>query len=68
MDEYFGSGVHLAHGQVIKTEGTTAFFNGNANQFNSNQQGSPQTFQFDQQIHQSTSKLTESLVKFTRFV
>ena len=39
-DEYFSSGLNVTNGQVIKTEGTipttTQYFNGNANQFNSN--------------------------------
>jgi hypothetical protein len=59
MDDYFGSGVHLTHGQVIKTEGTTAFFNGNANQYNSNQQPT-QTFPFDNHAHNSTSRRNHS--------
>ncbi|CAF4331551.1 unnamed protein product, partial [Rotaria magnacalcarata] len=51
-DEYFSSGHNVTNGQVIKTEGviptTTQYFNGNANQFNSNQQ---QTFTFDNIVY-----------------
>ena len=52
-DEYFSSGLNVTNGQVIKTEGiipttTTQYFNGNANQFNTNQQ--QQTFTFDKTI------------------
>ncbi|CAF3851990.1 unnamed protein product [Rotaria sp. Silwood2] len=51
-DEYFSSGLNVTNGQVIKTEGTipttTQYFNGNANQFNTNQQ---QTFTFDNIVY-----------------
>ncbi|CAF1185299.1 unnamed protein product [Rotaria sordida] len=51
-DEYFSSGINVTNGQVIKTEGTipttTQYFNGNANQFNTNQQ---QTFTFDNIVY-----------------
>ncbi|CAF3367127.1 unnamed protein product [Rotaria socialis] len=51
-DEYFSAGHNVTNGQVIKTEGviptTTQYFNGNANQFNSNQQ---QTFTFDNIVY-----------------
>ncbi|CAF0932025.1 unnamed protein product [Adineta steineri] len=54
-DEYFRSGLNVTNGQVIKTEGTipttTQYFNGNANQFNSNQQ---QTFTFDNIVYNTT--------------
>lgn len=58
-DEYFSSGLNVTNGQVIKTEGTipttTQYFNGNANQFNSNQQ--QQTFTFDNIVYNTTSKI-----------
>lgn len=55
-DDYFNTDLHLTHGQVIKTEGATAFFNGNANQYNSSQQqASAQTFQYDNHLLNSTS-------------
>lgn len=57
-DDYFTSEIHLAHGQVIKTEGATAFFNGNANQYNSNQQ---QTFQFDNHLQNSTATTNQPI-------
>ena len=38
VDEYFSSEVNIINGQVIKTEATTQYFNGSANQYNSNQQ------------------------------
>jgi hypothetical protein len=57
-DEYFSSGLNVTNGQVIKTEGTipttTQYFNGNGNQFNSNQQ---QTFTFDNIVYNTTSKI-----------
>jgi hypothetical protein len=57
-DEYFSSGLNVTNGQVIKTEGTipttTQYFNGNANQFNTNQQ---QTFTFDNIVYNTTSKI-----------
>jgi hypothetical protein len=57
-DEYFSSGLNVTNGQVIKKEGTipttTQYFNGNANQFNTNQQ---QTFTFDNIVYNTTSKI-----------
>ncbi|UJR35881.1 hypothetical protein I4U23_028624 [Adineta vaga] len=54
-DEYFSSGINVTNGQVIKAEGTipttTQYFNGNANQFNSNQQ---QTFTFDNIVYNTS--------------
>ncbi|CAF4440072.1 unnamed protein product [Rotaria socialis] len=38
VDEYFSSEVNIINGQVIKTDGVTQYFNGTANQYNSNQQ------------------------------
>ncbi|CAF1064453.1 unnamed protein product [Rotaria sordida] len=38
VDEYFSSEVNIINGQVIKTEAVTQYFNGNTNQYNSNQQ------------------------------
>jgi hypothetical protein len=65
-DEYFSSGLNVTNGQVIKTEGTipttTQYFNGNANQFNSNQQ--QQTFTFDNIVYNTTSKIFIDLKKF----
>lgn len=62
-DDYFSSGLNVTNGQVIKTEGTipttTQYFNGNANQFNSNQQ---QTFTFDNIVYNTTSKIFSFLV------
>ena len=58
-DDYFSSGLNVTNGQVIKTEGTipttTQYFNGNANQFNSNQQ-QQQTFTFDNIVYNTTSE------------
>lgn len=60
-DDYFSSGLNVTNGQVIKTEGviptTAQYFNGNANQFNTNQQ-QPQTFTFDNIVYNTTSKNT----------
>lgn len=57
-DEYFSSGLNVTNGQVIKAEGTipttTQYFNGNANQFNTNQQ---QTFTFDNIVYNTSSKI-----------
>lgn len=65
-DEYFSSGLNVTNGQVIKTEGTipttTQYFNGNANQFNSNQQ--QQTFTFDNIVYNTTSKILVFEKKF----
>jgi hypothetical protein len=62
-DEYFSSGLNVTNGQVIKAEGiiptTTQYFNGNANQFNSNQQ--QQTFTFDNIVYNTTSKAKKVL-------
>ena len=59
-DEYFSSGLNVTNGQVIKTDGTipttTQYFNGNANQFNANQQQQQQTFTFDNIVYNTTSK------------
>ena len=54
-DDYFSSGAQLTHGQVIKTEGTTSYFNGNANQYNSNQP--QQTFTYENVVYNTTGKI-----------
>lgn len=54
-DDYFNTDLHLAHGQILKSEPNNNFFNGNANQFNTNQQQSPsQPFQYENHHSNST--------------
>ncbi|CAF3372187.1 unnamed protein product [Rotaria sp. Silwood1] len=51
VDEYFSSEVNIINGQVIKTEGVTQYFNGSANQYNSNQQ----PFNVDHIVYNNTN-------------
>lgn len=51
-DDYFSSEVNIINGQVIKIEGVTQYFNGTANQYNSNQQ----SVHIDQIVYNPTSK------------
>ncbi|CAF3965491.1 unnamed protein product [Rotaria sp. Silwood2] len=51
VDEYFSSEVNIINGQVIKTEPTTQYFNGSANQYNSNQQ----PFNIDHIVYNTTN-------------
>lgn len=53
VNEYFNSGANIINGQVIKTEGVTQYFNGNANQYNNNNQ---QAMNFDNVVYNPTRR------------
>jgi hypothetical protein len=63
VNEYFSSGVNIINGQVIKTENVTQYFNGSANQYNSNQQ----SLNFDNIAYNTTSSIISFFLSSSSF-
>lgn len=66
-DEFYNSTINLANAQVIKTESTLPntiqYFNGNANQFNSNNQ--QQTFTFDNIVYNTGKNAVDRIDEYS---